>query len=79
MRNHAYFKHGNLGTFNGLQPPYALQSPRVQYAIIVEPLDMLSFLQESHCLGHDASSSKAITIWSTIPHHPPSNDPDHSG
>lgn len=53
--------------------------PSVRYAIIVEPLDMLSFLQESGRLGRDGFYSEAITIWSAVPRPPPSDDPDHSG
>jgi len=33
--------------------------PHVRYAIIVELLDMLSFLQESGCLGHDGCSFRS--------------------
>ena len=53
--------------------------PSVQYAIIVEPLDILLFLQESGRLGCDGFYSEAIMIWSTVPHPTPSDDPDHNG
>ena len=53
--------------------------PSVRYAIIVEPKEMLSFLQESGRLGRDGLASQSITIWSTAPNPPPANDPDHSG
>ncbi|KAG9311149.1 hypothetical protein JVU11DRAFT_8215 [Chiua virens] len=53
--------------------------PSVRYAIIVEPREMLSFLQESGRLGRDGLPSYAFTIWSFIPTQAPSDDPDHSG
>ncbi|KAF8549160.1 hypothetical protein OG21DRAFT_627578 [Imleria badia] len=53
--------------------------PSVRYAIIVEPRDMLSFLQESGRLGRDGVHSHAITIWSFSPPPAPANDPDHCG
>ena len=53
--------------------------PSVRYAIIVEPKEMLSFLQESGRLGRDGIASQAITIWSTTPRSPPADDPDHAG
>ena len=53
--------------------------PSVRYAIIVEPREMLSFLQESGRLGRDSIASQSITIWSTAPPPPPADDPDHCG
>ncbi|KAI9452391.1 hypothetical protein HD554DRAFT_827680, partial [Boletus coccyginus] len=53
--------------------------PSVRYAIIVEPKEMLSFLQESGRLGRDGLRSQAIVIWSLPPSPPVANDPDHCG
>lgn len=53
--------------------------PSVRYAIIVEPKEMLSFLQESGRLGRDGIASQSITIWSALPNPPPADDPDHCG
>ena len=53
--------------------------PSVRYAIIVEPKEMLSFLQESGRLGRDGIASQSITIWSTLPNQPPADNPDHCG
>ncbi|KAG8215815.1 hypothetical protein J3R82DRAFT_7745 [Butyriboletus roseoflavus] len=53
--------------------------PSVQYAIIIEPKEMLSFLQESGHLGCDHKPSEAITIWSLGPFPPTSDNPDHPG
>jgi superfamily II DNA helicase RecQ len=49
----------------------------IQYTVIVEPKEMLSFLQESGRLGRDGIASQSITIWSALPNPPPANDPDH--
>ncbi|KAH0826845.1 hypothetical protein J3R83DRAFT_4377 [Lanmaoa asiatica] len=53
--------------------------PSVRYAIIVEPREMLSFLQESGRLGRDGLASQSITIWTTLPNPPPADDADHCG
>ncbi|KAH0825908.1 hypothetical protein J3R83DRAFT_7662 [Lanmaoa asiatica] len=53
--------------------------PSVRYTIIVEPKEMLSFLQESGRLGRDGLPSHAITLWSLLPSPVPVNDPDHCG
>ncbi|KAF8422586.1 hypothetical protein L210DRAFT_852295 [Boletus edulis BED1] len=53
--------------------------PSVRCVIIVEPKEMLSFLQESGRLGRDGLPSHAITIWSLPLTPPPPNDPDHCG
>ena len=53
--------------------------PSVRYAIIVEPREMLSFLQESGRLGRDGLLSHAFTVWSFAPNLGPSDDPDHCG
>ena len=53
--------------------------PSVHYAIIVEPKEMLLFLQESGHLGHDGVASQAITIWNTPSRSPPADNPDHAG
>ncbi|KAF8418659.1 hypothetical protein L210DRAFT_3578829 [Boletus edulis BED1] len=51
----------------------------VRYAVIVEPRDMLSFLQESGRLGRDGLPSTAITLWSWVRKISSTGDPDHSG
>ncbi|KAH0833799.1 hypothetical protein J3R83DRAFT_10949, partial [Lanmaoa asiatica] len=51
----------------------------VRYVIIVEPRDMLSFLQESGRLGRDGRPSTAIALWSWIDRPCSADDLDHTG
>lgn len=51
----------------------------VRHAIIVEPRDMLSFLQESGRLGRDGLPSQVVAVWSRTPPLSTSDMQDHAG